>query len=505
MNPIPEIQALQDRFKEIYALRAAAAIMHWDQATYLPEGGAEARGQHLAVIEKLSHEMSTSDEFGKAIEAARRRVSDLDPHSNEARLVDVAHRDFEKNARLPAAFCGEVVKHVSHSYEVWRKARAANDFKLIEDIMKNTLDLSLQWSEYLREPSHASPMDPMIDGSDPEFTVANLKPLFSTLRRRLVPLLERITAEGPFENKCLLQAFPESEQLRFGEDVIRKLGYDFKNGRQDKTTHPFMIRFAAKDVRITTRVNPNDVSDALFSTIHEAGHALYEQGVDPQFDSSPLGGGTSSGVHESQSRFWENLIARSLPFWEHFYPELQATFSKQLGGVSLREFHKAINRVERSLIRTDADEVSYNLHVMIRFDLECEMLEGRLSIRDLPEAWNARYRSDLGVTPPTVSQGVLQDVHWFGGTIGGAFQGYTIGNVLSGQLWATAMRELPGLEDKIRKGDFAPIREWLRLRLHQHGRKYEGPEMIRRATGRDLEAEDYLRYLESKYETLLGS
>ena len=296
--------------------------------------------------------------------------------------------------------------------------------------------------------------------------------------------------------------FPENLQLEFGEAVIRELGFDFGRGRQDLTEHPFMTRFSTSDVRITTRAKRGDVSDSFFSTVHEAGHALYELGIDPRYDGTALGGGSSSGIHESQSRLWENLVARSLPFWEHFFPMLQAKFP-QLKSTDVKTFHRAINKVERSLIRTDADEVTYNLHVMIRFDLECDLIAGRLAVKDLPEAWNARYKSDLGITPPTASKGVLQDVHWFHGGIGGAFQGYTIGNILSAQLFAAAQRAHPELENEFRVGKFTTLREWLRVNLHQYGRKFDGPELIKRATGKDLGMDDYFNYLESKYQALL--
>ena len=497
----PELNLLKARMKELSGLQAAAALMYWDQATYLPEGAAEARGEHLATLEKFAHQLSTAPEVGQWLESLSRQ--NLDEKSNDHFLVKIAREDFDRNSRLPAEFRAEQASHASRSYEAWKKAREANDFSIVSGHMKKTLDLSRKMAEYLREPHHKSMIDPLIEISDKGFNEANLRVLFGELRSRLLPLLEKISAAAPFDDACLREHFPEDKQLAFGENALKKIGYEFSRGRQDKTAHPFMIRFAHSDVRITTRVRENYFGEAFFSTIHEGGHALYELGIDPSLDGTPLAQGASTAVHESQSRLWENLVGRSLPFWEYFYPQLQSTFPNQLGKVSLAKFHKAINRVERSLIRTDADEVTYNLHVMIRFDLECDLLEGRLKIEDLPEAWNERYRSDLGLLPSKLSEGVLQDVHWFHGGIGGYFQGYTIGNVMSGQIYATALKAMPDLEDQFRRGDFATLREWLRTNLHQYGRKFDGPELMKKITGRELAAEDYLRYLETKYSKLL--
>jgi carboxypeptidase Taq len=268
------------------------------------------------------------------------------------------------------------------------------------------------------------------------------------------------------------------------------------------THHPFMTRFSHGDVRITTRVKEHDLTEALFSTIHEAGHAMYEQGTAAELDGLPLGEGASAGVHESQSRLWENLVGRSAGFWAHFYPALQARFPVQLGGVPEATFYRAINKVSRSLIRTDADEVTYNLHVMIRFDLEMQLLEGSLSVADLPEAWRARYRSDLGLASPTDADGVLQDVHWYGGAIGGSFQGYTLGNVLSAQFFAAATRANPEIPEQISRGQFETLRGWLVDHVYAHGRKFPAPELVERATGAPLSIAPYVSYLRTKYGAL---
>jgi len=286
--------------------------------------------------------------------------------------------------------------------------------------------------------------------------------------------------------------------------VIRRFGYDFERGRQDKTHHPFMTKFSLGDVRITTRFREDDLTDGLFSTLHECGHALYEQGIDRSFEGTPLAHGTSAGVHESQSRLWENLVGRSRGFWEHFYPRLQAAFPAQLRSVPLDTFHRAVNRVERSLIRVDADEVTYNLHVMLRFELELQLLEGSLAVKDLPSVWRERFEADLGLPVPDDRNGVLQDVHWYSGQIGGVFQGYTLGNILSAHFFAEAVKANPGIPGEIRNGEFATLRRWLTESIYRHGAKYTAPELVKRVTGGDLTIEPYLDYLWGKFQPLYG-
>lgn len=331
---------------------------------------------------------------------------------------------------------------------------------------------------------------------------AAIRTLFAELRGQLVPLVQAITEQPRADDTCLLQIFPEAEQVAFGLAVIERLGYDLQRGRQDKTHHPFMTKFSLGDVRITTRFKENDLREGLFSTIHEAGHAMYEQGICRDFEGTPLARGASSGVHESQSRLWENLVGRSRGFWRYFYPKLQATFPQQLGSVSLDTFYRAINTVERSLIRTDADEVTYNLHVIMRFDFELDLLEGRLAVRDLPEAWRERFTSDIGITPSDDRDGVLQDMHWYSDTIGGQFQGYTLGNILSAQFMDSATKAYPGIPGEIESGEFGTLHGWLKEHIYQHGRKFTASELVERVTGGPLSTEPYLGYLRTKYGEL---
>ncbi len=402
----PKLLDLKTRLSEINDIEAAASLLYWDQATYMPPGGAAARGRQLATLQQISHSKFIDPAIGQLLEDLRPYEESLPYDSDEASLIRITRRKYETAVRVPAEFMAQLSMHRTESYEAWATARPANDFALVRPYLEKTLDMSRELANYF--PGYEHIADPLIDFADYGMKVSFLRSLFADLRQQLVPIVEAITSQTPSDDSCLHQFYPEAQQLEFTLKIIEQLGYDFQRGRQDKTHHPFMINFSVGDVRITTRVYENDLGQALFSTIHEMGHALYEQGINRDYEGTPLAGGTSSGLHESQSRLWENLVGRSFGFWKYYYPQLQAAFPTQLGGISLETFYRAINKVGRSLIRTDADEVTYNLHVMIRFDLEIQMLEGSLEVRDLPEAWNERYRSDLGIVPETDTEGVLQ-------------------------------------------------------------------------------------------------
>jgi carboxypeptidase Taq len=331
---------------------------------------------------------------------------------------------------------------------------------------------------------------------------SSIRSLFGELRTRLVPLVKAITERPAADDSCLKHDISAQRQLALGAELIREFGFDFSRGRQDLTHHPFMTKFSLGDVRITTRVRANDLSDCLFSTFHECGHALYELGIRQDLEGTPLATGTSAGVHESQSRLWENLVGRSLGYWKHAYPRIREAFPEALKDVPLETFYAAINKVERTLIRTDSDEVTYNLHVMLRFDLELDMLEGKLAVADLADAWRSRFRQDIGIAVPDDRNGVLQDVHWFSGPIGGVFQGYTLGNVLSAQFFDAAVRARPEIPGDIEAGRFAGLHGWLRENVYQHGSKFTADEIVRRATGQPMSIEPYMAYLWRKYQPL---
>jgi carboxypeptidase Taq len=503
-NSRPSVEArmaeLTQRLHEIADLNAAGAVLGWDQATYMPSGGAAARARQGATLSRLAHQRLTDPALGRLLDSLDAPATRLSDTSDEASLVRVARRDFEKAVRVPAEFMARWSEARSASYDAWTRARPANDFATMRPFLEKALDFSRQYARFLGPSDHVA--DPLIDDQDEGMTVATVRVLFDALRAELVPIVRAITEQAPADAGCLKGDFPEQEQVDFGLGIIRRFGYDFRRGRLDKTHHPFCTRFSSGDVRITTRVKRSDLGEALFSTLHEAGHALYEQGVDPALDRTPLGCGASMGVHESQSRLWENLVGRSRGFWEHFYPQLCDAFPGHFGKVPLGAFCRAINKVGCSLIRTDADEVTYNLHIMLRFDLELDLLEGRLKVKDLPEAWRARFEADFGLTPPDDRDGCLQDVHWYGGSVGGAFQSYTIGNILSAQFYAAAIAARPEIPREIGKGGFGTLHRWLREHLYRHGRKFLPDALIARATGGPMTIAPYIAYLRAKYGEL---
>jgi carboxypeptidase Taq len=495
-----KLTELKRRLQEINDLEMAAAVLNWDQSTYMPPGGAAARARQMATLGRLSQEKFIDPVVGKLLDDLQTYEESLPYDSDDASLIRVTRRNYEKAVKIPPEFLAAFYQHAAEGYQAWTVARPENDFGSVAAYLKKTIDLSRQFSEYMGNYDHIA--DPLIDLADEGMKAETIRQLFGELRQQLVPLVQAITSEAPADDSCLHKNYPEDQQLDFAVEVIRRLGYDFERGRQDKTHHPFMTKFSLGDVRITTRVKENFLGECLFSTIHESGHAMYEQGIRMDLEGTPLANGTSSGVHESQSRLWENVVGRSLDFWVYFYPQIQAAFPEQLKSVSLDTFYRAINKVERSLIRTDADEVTYNLHVMIRFDLELALLEGKLSVEDLPEAWMARYESDLGIRPPDNRDGVLQDVHWFDGMVGGAFQGYTLGNIMGALFFDSALKANPDIPAEIGRGQFDPLHNWLIENLYQYGSKFTANELIERITSGPLTIEPYMRYLKTKYGQL---
>src|SRR5262245_30289324 len=490
------LKELKRRLLEISDLRAAASVLSWDQATYMPPDGAPARARQGAVLRRLAHERLTDPALGRLLDGLQSHAERLPPDSDEACLVRVARRDFEKAIRVPGEYVARANAHGSATYDAWTRARPADDFATMRPLLERTLDLSREYADFFAPYQHVA--DPLIDDEEEGMTAAAVGALFDALRGELAALVRAIVEQASVDDACLHGSFAAQPQLAFGLAIAKDMGYDLKRGRLDETHHPFCTKFSPGDVRITTRIDDN-IGGALFSTLHEAGHALYEQGVDPALEGAPLGWGTSAGVHESQSRLWENVVARSRTFWEHYYPALQQTFSEPFARVPLDTFYRAVNKVQRSLIRTDADEVTYNLHIMLRFDLELRMLEGRLAVKDLPEAWRAGMAADLGVAPKDDRDGCLQDVHWFSGGVGGAFQSYTIGNVLSAQFHAAAVKAHPEIPGEIAAGRFATLHAWLRDNIYRHGRKYPPAEVVRRATGEAMSTAPYLAYLRAKY------
>ncbi|PWB55695.1 MAG: carboxypeptidase [Anaerolineales bacterium] len=499
MQPEQQLQELKTHLGEVFDLMHAAALLSWDQQTYMPPGGTENRGQQLATLQQIAHKKSTSEEVGRLLDDLQPYVAQLDPDSFDARLVKVTKRAYDKEVKIPVDWVMEFVMVTTAAHEIWAKARATNDFPLFQPHLEKILELTHRYAEIFAPYDH--PYDPAVDVFEPGLKTADIKAIFSALRPQQVELIRQIASRPQVDNSFLFLTYDEQKQLDFGVEIITKMGYDWNRGRQDKTVHPFSTSFGWGDARITTRVYPNFLSPALFGTLHETGHAMYELGSDKSLDRTPLFGGVSSGVHESQSRMWENLVGRSMPFWQHFYPRLQEYFPSQIGNLSLENFYKGINKVQPSLIRVEADEATYNLHIMLRMELEIALMEGTLVVKDLPDAWNTRSQEYLGITPPDNKQGVLQDVHWSGGMIG-YFPSYALGNLIASQLWELINRDIPDLPDQIRRGEFAPWVAWLREKVHVHGSKFEPQELIQRITGSKIDPAPYMRYLTTKFSKI---
>jgi carboxypeptidase Taq len=454
----------------------------------------------MATLGRIAHEKYTDPAIGKLLDKLRAYGEGLPYDSDEAGLIRVTQRAYDQATKIPPPLMSEFRVHSAAAYQAWTKARPASDFATMQPYLEKTIEYSRKIADCFPGYDHIA--DPLIDFSDEGMKAESVRQIFAELRQQLVPLVQAIMEKKPANDKFLKHAYPEAKQLAFGEKIIRRYGYDFERGRQDKTHHPFMTSFSIGDVRITTRVKEYDLREALFSTLHEAGHGMYEQGINMGLEATPLAGGASSGVHESQSRLWENLVGRSYGFWQYYYPQLKAAFPEQLHDVSRNDFYRAINKVERSLIRTDADEVTYNLHVMIRFDLELQLLEGSLAVQDLPDAWHGRYQSDLGLHAPDNSDGVLQDVHWYAGIVGGAFQGYTLGNVMSALFYEAALQANPEIPEDITNGEFNTLHDWLKENIYQHGSKFTANELIERITGGSLTIDPYIAYLRGKFGEL---
>lgn len=496
-----KLQQLKTKLAEITDLGQAAALLGWDQQTYMPPAAAEARGNQQAALGRVIQELSTAPELGKLLEDLKPYGESLDPDSDDARLIKVTSRDFHKATCVPTSFVVEFAQVTAMGQQGWIEARQKADFSTFQPHLEKIVDLRRQYATFFPEVAH--PYDALLDDFEPGMKTQEVRDIFSALRPQQVELIKAIASKPQVEDSFLYQPFDEQSQWDFGVEVITKFGYDWSRGRQDRSAHPFTNGGSIYDVRITTRVDPNFLSSMLFGTMHECGHALYGLGASPALDRTGLEGGASMAVHESQSRMWENLVGRSLPFWEHFYPRLQEVFPSQLTNVPLGAFYKGINKVKPGLIRVEADEATYNLHIMLRLEIEIDLIEGKLAVKDLPAAWNARMKDYLGVTPPNDVRGVLQDIHWaFGGF--GYFSTYALGNLVSAQLWEKINQDLPDLDEQIRAGKFETLLNWLRTKIHTHGRKFEPQELVQRVTGSKIDPAAYMRYLHNKYGQIYG-
>ena len=492
-----QLDRLKQRLSDVTDLEHANSVLSWDESVYMPPGGTAARASQMATLARLSHDMFTHEETGRLLAAAASELNGAGPETDDASLIRVSQRDYDLAKRVPSSLVAEISQHGAIAYEAWKRAREENDYAAFAPYLEKTIELSRRVADHLGYEDQ--PYDALLDYFEPGMKTTDVQATFADLKDALVPLVRQIAERtDTVDDSVLYGSFPVSEQEAFSRQIAAAVGYDFERGRLDETVHPFETSFSRNDVRITTRYEPGFVTSALFSTLHEAGHGMYEQGVDEALEGTPLGSGTSLGVHESQSRLWENVVGRSRGFWTRFYPDLQALFPEQLGNVPLETFYRAINKVQPSLVRVEADEVTYNLHIMLRLEMELALLSGELSVADAPAVWDDKMEEYLGVRPPTDALGILQDVHWAHGMMG-YFPTYTLGNILSAQLYDKAIAERPTIPDEIARGEFSGLRGWLTEKLYRHGRKYQPPELIQRVTGEPLQTKSYLAYLRRKF------
>lgn len=492
-----KLNRLNEILGEVSDLNKAASVLGWDQQVNMPPMGGEARGQQLATLGKIMQEKFTSEEVGRLIDDLKSEFAGGD--SDDAAMIRVAARNYDKAKRVPPAFVAEQAVVTSRAFEAWVEAKGKSDYSVFLPHLQNVVELVHKYISFFPPADH--PYDTLLDDYEPGMKTADVKAIFNGLRPRQVELIKAIGEAKQVKDDFLRRKFNEKKLWGFGEEIIKAFGYDFNRGRQDKAAHPFETTFSVNDVRITTRYETENPLAMIFSTMHEAGHGMYEQGVNPVYERTALEGGTSLAVHESQSRMWENLVGRSLPLWEHFYPKLKKTFPAHLDGIGLKAFHKAINKVEPSLIRVNADEATYNLHIMLRLELEIAMVENKVELKHLPEIWNTKMREYLGVTPPNDAQGVLQDIHWSAGLIG-YFSTYALGNLVSAQLWEKINKDIRNLDDQIRAGKFDALFGWLRENIYQYGHKYDPQDLVQRITGSKITPEPYVRYLTKKYSEI---
>jgi len=507
VKTVATLAPLTTKLLEITRINSAASVLSWDQETHMPAGGGEARAEQIAVLQGIAHDKLVSADIERFLAAT------VDPATGQAidqsgdlwdepsrSLLRETWRDFSRAKKLPSDFVIKLSRETSLAQQVWAEAKEQHNFRQFLPNLRTVLALKREEAEYLG--FKTSPYDALLDVYEPGSTIATLRPLFAQMKARLVPLLKRVTqSPNQIDDSILRHSYDQARQLEFGRLVLIAMGYDFERGRLDLSAHPFTTSFHPTDVRVTTRVHEHELQSCLFSCIHEGGHGLYDQGLDQRYFGTPLGESVSLGIHESQSRMWENCVGRSRAFWRFFYPILQQTFHHQLRGIDMEHFYAAINCVKPSLIRVEADELTYNLHIMLRFEIEQDLIEGRLQPEDLPGVWNQKMQDYLGITPAHDGEGVLQDVHWSFGAFG-YFPTYTLGNLYSVQFFEQATLEIPHLDEEIAAGQLMVLRRWLEQKIHRWGRMFTPDHLAQRVTGKSLNPEPFLTYLEKKYGEL---
>jgi carboxypeptidase Taq len=491
------------RSKELGVLNSCAAVLGWDHQTYMPPKGGALRGEQMAFLASLSHQKFTDPKVGELLAAIEGSDLVRDPESDAAANVREIRRAYDRATKIPQSLVEELARVTTEAQQVWEQAKKKNDYATFRPMLEKVVELKRQEADAVGFKDHR--YNALIEEYEPGTTVAELKTLFASLTAELAPLVKKIVASPKQpDTGVLTREFPIDRQKVFAEAAAVAIGFDFAAGRLDTTAHPFCSGFGPGDCRITTRYNPRFFNEAFFGVLHETGHAMYEQGLPAEHFGTPLGGACSFGIHESQSRLWENQVGRGRPFWEHFFPRLRQTFPTAVADVSLDGFYFAINDVRPSLIRVEADEATYNLHIALRFELELALLSGDLTTADLPGAWNERFKALFGLEVPDDARGCLQDIHWsFGGI--GYFPTYTLGNLYAAQLMDAVKREYGGaLEDDFRRGDFGRLKAWLGTHIYRYGQRFRAGELCRRATGAALSPKPFLSYLNEKFGALYG-
>lgn len=486
----------QELMKKIADVQYAAAVLNWDQETYMPKKGADFRAQQLSTLAGIAHELSTSNELGELLDQLSNDVSLTE---KEKRNIKESSKKYKDNKKYTTAFVEEMSKTVSETFQAWHKAKDENDFTSYAPYLKKLVQLKREECKILGYKAH--PYDAMLNQYEPGAKTADLEILFTDVRDQLVAFVKQIAAKPQNNDSFMFKKFDKQKQWQMGLDLLSQMGYDFDAGRQDISTHPFTTNFNSEDVRVTTRINENDLNEMLWSCIHEGGHALYEQGLPASEYGLPSGEYISLGIHESQSRLWENNVGRSLPYWKANYAKLQEVFNENLKDVSVDDFYKAMNIVKPSFIRTSADELTYHFHIMIRFEIEKALMEGSIEVEELPTYWNKKYKEYLNIDVPSDTKGVLQDIHWSHGSFG-YFPTYSLGSFYAAQFFSQAKKEIATLEAEIEKGNTKPLLDWLREKIHQHGKYYSAEELCIAITGKKLDFSNFMEYAKNKYSKL---
>jgi carboxypeptidase Taq len=486
---------LKERLARVTDVERVLRVLAWDQQTMMPPAGWKHRGDHLATLSRIRHETLISNETVRLLDELSGTEDSLDPASDDGALIRLARRDYEKAVKVPTELRAEMTRTATEARTIWVQARAESNFELFRPMLERTYELRNEYIGCFDDVQE--PYDILLDDFEPETTTAEVAETFAELKAELIPLIAELRDQQVDDSFLRGGTFPVDAQERLAKEVVTLFGFRPDTWRLDPTEHPFASGAGVDDIRITTHYDPETMK-SFFSTMHEYGHGLYSHQLPRHLEHLPTGGPCSLGIHESQSRMWENLVGRSRPFWQFFYPRAQEAFPEQLRGVELERFLAGINRVNPSLIRIKADEVTYGMHVMLRFELEQDLIHGRVQVRDLPEIWNERMHEYLGVEVPNDAQGVLQDTHWASGSIG-YFSTYLLGTVMSVQIWEKILEDVPDHEEQIERGDFSALREWLGEHIHSLGRKFPPQETLRRATGSTIDPKPYLAYLRTKY------